>query len=221
MSSESGGRRPESAAEAVDRYVARTIPVRVDVGVSQTVLNLEEAEAILRAARSIALGDCVCRVEAKNCDAPVKTCLALDRTPAELADGEYARFEPVGVERALEILRASHEAGLVHMAFRKPGQPITEFCSCCSCCCWFFKELKRFEYRDAIVESSRVARHEADRCSGCGTCVARCHFDAWNPSAKGGVPSLDVARCFGCGVCVSSCPVGAISFVPRAAPSVG
>ena len=221
MCDEPGTSGAGSAAEAVDRYVATTIPVRVDVDVSHTVLHLEEAEVILRAADSVALGDCACRSGGGGCDAPVQTCLALNRTLTELASGEYAQFRPVPVERALAVLRASHEAGLVHLAFRKPGQPITEFCSCCSCCCWFFKELRRFEYRDAIVESSHVATHDVDRCTACGTCIERCHFDAWAAAWGGGTPSLDAGKCFGCGVCVSACPAGAISLVPRDERSAG
>lgn len=49
-------RQPEDVAEAVDRYTAAAIPVHVEVDMKQTVLNLEEAEKILREADSTALG---------------------------------------------------------------------------------------------------------------------------------------------------------------------
>jgi len=125
-------------SQSNDDYIATTIPVRIDIDMKQAVLSLEEAEEVLRDANSIALGPCICRKEAQNCDAPIDVCLSLNHAEGDLYEG----FKPVSVGRALEALRTSHEAGLVHLAYRKPGQPITEFCSCCSCCCWLFKKLK-------------------------------------------------------------------------------
>ena len=219
MSSASNVERPKDVAESVDHYAATTIPVHVEVDVRQTVLYLEEAERILREADSIALGPCTCREENRNCDAPVETCLALNQKQEDLAK-ESRGFKPITVERALETLRASHKAGLVHLAYRKPGKEITEFCSCCSCCCWFLNALKRYDYHDAIVESSHVAEQDVERCIACGACVERCPFEAWSPAQNGGKPSLALEKCFGCGVCVSGCPVGAISLAPRVvAPS--
>jgi len=216
MSSERENGQPSDGAETVDDYIATTIPVRIEIDVRQAVLSLGEAEAILRDASSIALGPCVCRKEAQNCDAPVETCLALSQSKEDLAK-EFAEFKPVTVERALEALRASHEAGLVHLAFRKPGKEITEFCSCCSCCCWLFSKLRHSDYRSQVVESAYIAKHDETSCTGCHACVERCPFNAWGLSQNGHKPSLNPEKCFGCGVCVSSCPVGAIRFVPRAA----
>lgn len=207
--------QPKEVAEAVDHYTATTIPVHVDVDMKQAVLNLAEAERILEEADSIALGPCACRVEKGNCDRPVDTCITLNQNSDEAVE-TWEGFRHVSAEEALAALRTSHEAGLVHLAYRKPGEESTVFCSCCSCCCWFLNALKRFDYHDAIVESSHVAEQDTERCIGCGTCVERCPFDAWAAAQNGDAPSLNPEKCFGCGVCVSSCPVGAISFVPRA-----
>jgi len=195
-----------------DEYTATAIPVRIEIDAKQAVLDLTEAEEILRDAKSIALGPCICRQQEQNCDAPVNVCLALNQEEADLYEG----FEPVSIERALEALRISYEAGLVHLAYRKPGKPITEFCSCCSCCCWLLKRLRAMDYHESIVESRFVAQQDTDACIGCGTCIERCPFDAWLPSENGGAPSLRTAGCFGCGVCVTSCPADAIRLVPRA-----
>jgi electron transport complex protein RnfB len=216
VSDEAEKKQPKDAAEAVDLYTATTIPVRVDVNVKQAVLNLDEAEKILRAADSIALGPCACRNEQRKCDAPIDTCLTLNQDSGNAVE-TWKGFRHVSADDALAALRTSHEAGLVHLAYRKPGQEGTVFCSCCSCCCWFLNALKRFDYHDAIVEASHVAEQDIDRCIGCGTCVGRCPFAAWSPAQDGGVPSLNLEQCFGCGVCVSACPVGAIAFVPRTA----
>ena len=218
MGNETGKtQQPKDVAKAVDHYTATTIPVHVDVDVKQAVLNLEEAAKILGEADSIALGPCSCRKGRRKCDAPIDTCLTLNDDNNHACE-TWEGFRHVSADEALVALRASHEAGLVHLAYRKPGQKATVFCSCCSCCCWFLNALKQFDYHDAIAEASHAAEQDVERCIGCGTCVERCQFDAWNPARNGEVPSLNLEKCFGCGVCVSSCPVDAISFVPRTAP---
>jgi electron transport complex protein RnfB len=168
-------------AEAVDQYTATTIPVHVEVDVKQTVLNLGEAEKILRRANSIALGPCACRKEKRNCDAPIDICLTLNENSDRAIEG-WEGFRHVSADEALAALRTSHEAGLVHLAYRKPGEDATVFCSCCSCCCWFLNALKQFDYHDAIVEASHVAEQDVDCCIGCGTCIGRCQFAAWSPA---------------------------------------
>lgn len=211
------GRRAQDVAAAVNGYTATTVPVHVEIAVHQAVLNLHEAEDLLRRASSIALGPCECRTDAReHCDAPVNVCLTLNNAgtaAVQLRDG----FRTVSVDEALAVLRLSHEAGLIHLAYRKPGLDATLFCSCCSCCCWFLNTLKRFDYHDAVVESSHAAQHDVERCVGCGVCVTRCPFEAWTRDSE--LPMFHRERCFGCGLCVSTCPAGAIAFVPRTAAS--
>ncbi len=214
MSSEPEKSRTQDVAEAVDHYTATTIPVHVEVDVKQAVLNLAEAESILRNAESIALGPCGCRKEKGNCDGPLDVCLTLD-DDSDHAIETWEGFRHVSVDEALAALRRSHEAGLVHLTYRKPGEETTIFCSCCSCCCWFLNALRQYDYHDAIVEATHVAEHDIGTCIACGACVSRCPFDAWAAPQNGEKPSLDQDKCFGCGLCVSSCQTGAISFVSR------
>lgn len=211
---------PEEVAEKLDHYMATTIPVRIDIDVRHTVVDLSEAEKILREASSIALGDCDCRKKGNNCDRPVNVCLAVNQS-AETLKEEFTSFQEVPIEKALEALRISHEAGLVHLAFRRRDGEISEFCSCCECCCWFLGRLKQFDYHDGVVESSHVAQHLTEQCVTCGVCVSKCPFDAWQADENGDKPSLATNKCFGCGVCVTVCPANAIAFVTRAVETGG
>jgi len=220
MSEQTRRERSTDVAESVDHYTATTIPVHLEVDAKHVVLNLGEAERVLRAADSIALGPCDCRQEKRNCSAPIDVCLALNEN-CNVAVATREGFRRCSVEEALDALRTSHEAGLVHLAYRKPSEDTTVFCSCCSCCCWFLNALKRFDYRDAIVESSHIVGHDVDRCVGCGTCVERCPFGAWTLDRNEHKPTLHSEKCFGCGLCVSTCAAGAISFVPREATAGG
>ncbi|MFC2094918.1 ATP-binding protein [Candidatus Bipolaricaulota bacterium] len=205
---------PEELAEKLDHYQATTIPVHIDIDVKHTVLELVEAERILRAATLISLGDCNCRKTKKNCDKPVNVCMVLNN-PVEESSEWGDSFREVSVEEALEALRVSHEAGLVHLAYRKNNGDISELCSCCECCCWFLGTLKQYDFHDGVVESSHVARHLREECVACGLCVMKCPFDAWVAEEDGAKPTLNEDRCFGCGVCVTACPSNAIAFVER------
>jgi MinD superfamily P-loop ATPase len=53
---------------------------------------------------------------------------------------------------------------------------------------------------------------DPERCTGCGTCLDLCRFDAVDE--KEGGYSVDSLNCEGCGVCVDLCPESAIDF-PR------
>lgn len=202
-------------SEAVDHYTARTIPVHVELQVSETVLSEPEMETLLREARVLALGPCGCREKHGNCDAPVETCISLNKCAEETI--ERGRARAVTLEEAIEALRLSHKAGLVHLAYRQRDQDVSLVCSCCSCCCFFLTALKRFDYHDAVVESAYVVSYDPARCSSCETCVKRCPFGAWTKTSASSSESIsfDPSRCFGCGLCVSTCPTGAIAFVKR------
>jgi MinD superfamily P-loop ATPase len=51
----------------------------------------------------------------------------------------------------------------------------------------------------------------ADRCTGCGTCMELCRFDAVR-EASNETFEIDPLDCEGCGVCVDFCPDQAIDF---------
>jgi ferredoxin len=119
----------------------------------------------------------------------------------------------VSVEDALEALKRSHEAGLVHLAFTNKGdeRPFI-ICSCCSCCCHALSSLLRYNI-PAVTESEHIAFQDMGKCDGCGICVERCQFGARR--LVGSKLVLDRAKCFGCGLCVTKCPNDAISLVER------
>ena len=201
----------KQVAQAVDNYTARTIPVHVSIRARQVVLSEPEMEALLAQSELIAVGACDCRKEKSNCDGPLDVCLSLNESARRMvAEG---KSHPVSTGEALDVLRRSHEAGLVHLAYRQADEDIGVVCSCCACCCWFLNALKPFDYHDAVAESAYVAVFEPGRCTGCGICVERCQFGAWQ--SEDGEVRFAPARCFGCGLCASTCPASAITLVLR------
>jgi len=193
---------------------AVTVPVDIEVEAEHRVLDLGRMEEILRGAETIVLQDCGCKVNRGNCDAPRDVCLSID----EAADyeGDSGRYHPkkINLDEALDALRRSHEAGLVHMAYTMKGDDSPKIiCSCCPCCCHTLSGLLRFGIAKHVLTSNMIAEDDNELCSNCSTCVGRCQFGA--RSTFDGEMRFDDGRCFGCGLCVTRCPVHAIRLVEK------
>lgn len=199
--------------DQVDRYTARTIPVRTAIDAQQRVLDTSAVETLLRCAEVVALKDCLCRTDYGNCERPLDVCLTLDDTARRDVE-DLGRAQFVSLEAALNVLRRSHRAGLVHLAYETSGQPPQIICSCCPCCCGHLVGLLRYGYEHAVVRSDLKATFDPALCTVCGRCVERCPFGAWE--TDGDSVRFQAGNCFGCGLCASECPPEAIALVPRA-----
>jgi electron transport complex protein RnfB len=176
-------------------------------------LPYERAEELLRAQKTIAVTECICRQEMRllghGCDKPLETCVALG------IYGEYlmhiGRARPVALSEALGILELADEAGLV----LQPGnsQLALGFCACCGCCCAALRTLKLHEKPAQVAVTPFVAKVDTEVCRGCGTCAERCQMEAI--AVYEDFAALDTDRCIGCGLCVSTCPSGAVTLVRK------
>jgi Pyruvate/2-oxoacid:ferredoxin oxidoreductase delta subunit len=204
--------RLRELAEDLERAV--TVPVNVVVEAEHRVYDLGEMMEILRGAERIVLQECGCRTEYDNCSSPTRVCLSIDEAAEESVLFEEYHPQEVSLEEAIEALEASHEAGLVHMAYTMKGdaRPMV-ICSCCPCCCHTLGGLLRFGVSTQVLTSSYVAEDDAESCNHCGVCVDRCVFNARNMNDHELV--YDASNCFGCGLCVSTCPTDSIKLVPR------
>ena len=213
------GKRYEKdyAVETLERIydditVAVSVPVNVDLEAEHRVLDLSRMEEIVRSARRIALQDCGCRVDYGNCDAPRDVHLDLDECADLELDGGRSNAREITVEEALDVLRRSHEAGLVHMAYTMKGDEYPKIiCSCCSCCCHSLAGYLRFGIAEHVLKSDLVAVDDEGKCIDCGVCVDRCVFGA--REMVDGTLSFNSEQCFGCGLCVSTCPTEAVSLM--------
>ena len=207
----------EELEKDVNSMTAITIPVNLKIEGHQQILDLAEMEEILRGSQLIALGNCGCRKKRQKCSAPLDVCLSLDRDAEEFISNGTSK--KISLEEALDALKRSHEAGLVHIVYITAGVEKPEMvCSCCSCCCWSMSALVRLGMQNAVVASSSIALDNPETCSNCGTCVERCQFKA--RSLINGEMKYDEKRCFGCGVCISTCPTQSISLVKRLHPAM-
>jgi ferredoxin len=195
----------------VDKYIPVTVPVNVSIEGHQTILSLSSAEKILEGASKITLRNCECRTRLRKCDAPRDVCLRVDYSAkAAIKSGP----KHLSKHQALEALKRSHEAGLVHMTYTVKGEEKPRYiCSCCSCCCHSLGALMRFGIPDHVVASEYIASDNLESCNNCGTCVQRCHFRARR--LVDGKLEFNQAKCFGCGLCATKCPTNSITLVKR------
>lgn len=146
-----------------------------------------------------------------QCDAPLDVCLSLDD---EARDAMKRGARRISLAQALVVLRRSHQAGLVHLAFTFKGKEKPEvICSCCSCCCHSLSALVRFGIPDHVVASEFIASNNDETCDNCGTCVQRCQFQA--RQLTNDKLAFNPTKCFGCGLCVTTCPTKSITLVKR------
>ncbi len=68
-----------------------------------------------------------------------------------------------------------------------------------------------------VILGGDIAQHIEERCNGCGTCIRRCPYGAWELIDLGEIDGkkqkkarLTPALCTGCGTCAADCPTDAI-----------
>lgn len=196
----------------IGKMKAFTLPVNVSFSGKQKILAMKELEEILRNAEVIAQEDCYCRKKIGNCMEPMDGCLSLDEEGLEAIKKDNAR--QISFEEAIEAMKRTYDAGLVHMAYIDEGKDkIGIICSCCSCCCHSLSASVRFGYEDHVFSSDFIATHDSEKCANCEVCVDRCQFGAREIVDDELVFSKE--KCFGCGVCLDTCPEDAIELVER------
>jgi ferredoxin len=195
------------------RYIPVGKAIKPDL---QAVFPVQLMEQVITQARRIAVAHCPCRVSyrllGRGCEHPTEVCLKFD----ELADFVIGKglARELTKEEALDVIRVSEEAGLVHFVDNAEGE-IKHNCNCCGCACWNVGNIRRRKIpRDAIMATYFMRETESEECSGCGECATICPVEA--VQMKDGVPIIDQDWCIGCGVCATVCPTEAVVLKGRA-----
>jgi len=175
----------------------------------QAVYPLHLMESVIEGANYFAVAHCPCRVAYKlsgrECDHPLEVCLKFNDLGRYLVERGLGR--EVSKEEALQIIRISEEAGLVHFVDNSGGE-INHNCNCCGCACWNVGNIKRRKIkRDDIMATYFMRKTNTDDCAGCGDCVDICPVDALKMQEN--LPLVDEEWCIGCGVCATVCPTDA------------
>lgn len=188
----------------------RYIPVGESIGSDiQAVYPYHMMEYVIKQTRVIAVAHCPCRMTAylrgRGCEHPTEVCMKFDDLAEYVIDRKLAR--EIAKEEALDIIKGSEEAGLVHFVDNAIGD-IKHSCNCCGCACWSVGSIKRRKIpRDIIMATYFIRETDEGACTGCGQCVEACPVDAI--AMEGDFPAVDEEWCIGCGLCVAKCPTTA------------
>ncbi|MHA1724815.1 MAG: DUF362 domain-containing protein [Promethearchaeota archaeon] len=123
-------------------------------------------------------------------------------------------------EEALEHVQRAVDNGLIPLIGRAMDEAVgfgvedtghfMSMCFCCPCCC---TNVKNTKYGTISINFFRKIEGlkisvDPDLCTGCGTCLESCVFDALKVDE---IAIIDEEKCMGCGRCEKACLTDAIS----------
>lgn len=212
--------------------VDRTVPVfankqtskKVRIEINQElgapeerILPTQRVEELIEKFDEIAVGHCFCRhhkdISGQPCEQTNEreNCFTFGKSARYTTAQGFARM--VTKQEALDILKRAEESGLVHKAYHpnfNTSKPETSVCNCCKCCCG--NSVKNQIAGPIINVTNYLAKVDEDLCTGCGTCLEKCHTDA-TFLQDNGTAGRKQELCIGCGVCSYFCPENAISLI--------
>jgi len=179
---------------------------------------------ILNQPQSIVVMDCACRIE-RGIEDPedLNVCLAVGEPVASFwlehgAERLHARRVSAG--EAIEIMHRERARGSIPTAWFKDvaGDGFFSICNCGPDTCdaleasHIARRLQVERPPNIVLASGYCAHVDRSLCTGCGTCVKSCPFQA---VALDGEDKAVVifASCMGCGLCVERCKQEAMSLV--------
>ncbi len=176
----------------------------VDPGMQQ-VLDMDSVNKIIDSAEALAVTKCTCRVIAHKCDRPLEACIQVGNAAKYTLDRGTGR--EITKDEAYAIIKDAEEQGLVHVTMNKAH--VGHFiCNCCECCCQTLP-LIISERLNLTAPSRFSAVVDGIACSGCGTCLDRCKFNAIDISDD--IAAVKAENCLGCGLCYTTCTEEAIT----------
>jgi len=190
----------------------RVLPVEEVIGSRSTALPYDLVSKHIDEAKYISVGNCSCRSIVGACDSPLETCIGIGYAAKYLVEQGLSR--PIDKAEAKEIVKMSHEAGLVSISTNMKNS-IGIICHCCKCCCFQLGIATKHGRYDLRPVGSYMAVVDIDTCSACGSCVDVCPMDA---IAVDDSAFSDPDKCIGCGLCIASCPEEALSLILRDTP---
>lgn len=190
---------------------SRVIVVDRAIDAGNTIHTYDQVANYIDKYDTVAVGTCYCRhaAQLRGEDVhgmPLDVCMWFGNM------AEYA-IERLGVrqmskQEALDVLKTSEEAGLIHMS-RNTTEDIEFICNCDRWHCGTVQTVLKQPKPAMFFNSGYQPQFDPDLCAACETCIERCPPEALT-LGDDDVPTVDLDRCFGCAVCATGCPSDAI-----------
>jgi Pyruvate/2-oxoacid:ferredoxin oxidoreductase delta subunit len=194
----------------------RVIPIDEKIDAGSTIHTYDQMSTYVESADPISVATCFCRHEAElidpddSCGAPNEVCMSFGIGARFIIERGMGR--EVSKQEALEILKKSEEAGLVHCSVNR--QQLDFVCNCCADHCEILEVALAQPKPGLALNSGFQPKLDPDACNACEECVDRCPATALAMS-EDDVPQVDLDRCFGCGVCATTCPTEAFVLIAK------
>jgi electron transport complex protein RnfB len=196
-------------AMAIQPPFQRVVPIGESVKADISIAPYETASGIVSRAAAWGVTECICRKQTaligRPCPHPVENCMVFSDSPGAFAG--RSGVKALTREGALDLLRRSEEAGLVH-SVGNTREGTWYICNCCTCSCGILRGMAEGGMASVMAHSGFVCRVDGFLCTACGMCEERCPFKAITVDGSAHVEEI---RCAGCGVCVAACPDKALS----------
>ncbi|MFX1337282.1 MAG: 4Fe-4S binding protein [Promethearchaeota archaeon] len=135
-------------------------------------------------------------------------------------------------EEAIQFLKDTEKAGLVHNATSGSSENSIFICNCCSCHCGALYPARLMHVKGSS-QSNYQPIIDMEICVKCETCMRKCPgkaiYHKWPKESDSSDEQMVIREelCIGCGICAANCPKDAIKMikvrenVPKAAPKIG
>ncbi|MFX1374778.1 MAG: ATP-binding protein [Promethearchaeota archaeon] len=201
----------------------KLIKVNESFDVETQVLPFEVVKNMIDNNDSFAVIPCQCRLIGEYTGEPCEVasaemgCFVVGEGAERwIAQGAARRLTK---EEAIEFIRETEKAGLVHNSVADTSKDTSRFiCNCCSCHCGALLPAKLYNYK-GVVQTNFTPEFNMELCTKCETCMNKCQSEAiyhiWPIKTDLSDERMKVREdlCIGCGVCAANCPNSAIKMV--------
>ena len=197
---------------------ARLIKIDESIEIENKVLSMEFVKDMIDRNDTFAALTCPCRLVGELSGEPCSV------APAELGCfvvGVAAKLviqagfgRPLTKEQAIEFIKQTEEAGLVHNAMGTANDEVYSICNCCKCHCGALFPTSHTKLELKFVSPSNFTpKHQPEQCILCEKCLNMCPMEAISHPSEENILIFNPSLCIGCGVCAANCPENAILMV--------
>lgn len=202
-----------------EKNMSTVLPINVELKQNGVLVPVPiVSELINKSSYRMIMNVCGCR-QAYDCEnhSPEIGCLFMGESVKRISPGlgrAVSKEEAIAhLNRAIEngLVPAVGKANVDTFIYQLPHDgKFVSVCFCCHCCCLggAFKKLPAEHFNRISPRLEGLKIEVTDVCTGCGTCVEYCLYDAI--TIEGG-RAVHGEVCRGCGRCSRYCPSNAVN----------